>query len=101
MRRPTFSSAARAAAGLLLLGAIFHSIFCNEVQLRLQTSGGPSWDSFTRWEQRRLAWTRGPSGLWETFRSLDALSLVSAFLICGALVDWVPSAGNACSGNRV
>lgn len=86
MRRPTFSSAARAAAGLVLLGAIFHSIFCNEVQLQLQSSGGPAWSSFSRWEQRRLAWTRGPSGLWDTFRSLDAVSLVSAFLICGVLV---------------
>ncbi|MBX3734868.1 MAG: flippase-like domain-containing protein [Verrucomicrobiae bacterium] len=77
---------ARAAAGLLLLGAIFHSIFCNEVQLQLQASGGPSWSSLTRWEQRSLAWTRGPAGLWATIRRLDAVSLATAFLLCGLLV---------------
>jgi homoserine dehydrogenase len=44
-----------------------------QTMLQLQASGGPAWDSFSRWEQRRLAWTRGPSGLWETFRSLDAM----------------------------
>ena len=51
MRRPTFSSLARAAAGLLLLGAIFHSIFCNEVQLQLEAEGGPPWSGLGRWEQ--------------------------------------------------
>ncbi|MEN9677539.1 MAG: hypothetical protein RIS76_3435 [Verrucomicrobiota bacterium] len=86
MRRPTLSSLARAAAGVLLLAAIFHSIFCNEVQLQLETEGGPKWSSLSRWEQRRLAWTRGPGGFWETIRRLDAVSLASAFLICGALV---------------
>lgn len=86
MRRPTLSSVARAVAGLLLLAAIFHSIFCNEVQLQLESEGGAKWSSMTQWEQRRLAWTRGPAGLWQTIRQLDALSLSSAFLICGALV---------------
>lgn len=86
MRRPTFSSLARAAAGLLLLGAIFHSIFCNEVQLQLEAEGGPPWSGLSRWEQRRLAWTRGPSGFWETLQRLNAVSLVSTFLICGVLV---------------
>lgn len=86
MRRPTFSSVARAAAGILLLAGIFHSIFCNEVQLQLESDGGPAWKSLSRWEQRRMAWTRGPAGLWDTIRRLDAVSLTAAFLICGALV---------------
>ncbi|MBN8246671.1 MAG: flippase-like domain-containing protein [Verrucomicrobia bacterium] len=86
MRRLTLSRVARAAAGLLLLTAIFHSIFCNEVQLQLAAEEGPSWSSMSPWEQRRLAWTRGPAGLWATIRSLDAVSLAAAFLICGALV---------------
>jgi len=86
VRRLTLSRVARAAAGVLLLAAIFHSIFCNEVQWQLVSEGGPSWGSLSRWEQRRLAWTRGPAGLWATVRRLDAVSLAAAFLICGALV---------------
>jgi len=83
---PKFSSLVRPVVGLLLLAVIFHVIFCNEAQLQLSTDGGPAWDSLTKWEQRRLAWSRGPVELWQTLRRLDALSLVSAFLLCGVLV---------------
>ncbi|HRI15658.1 MAG TPA: lysylphosphatidylglycerol synthase transmembrane domain-containing protein [Verrucomicrobiota bacterium] len=86
MRSPRFLSVVRAVVGLLLLAAIFHAIFCNEVQLQLAAGGGPDWNSLTRWEQRRLAWSRGPAELWHTIRKLDAASLAGAFLICGALV---------------
>ncbi len=86
MRRARLTNVARAVAGVLLLAAIFHAIFCNEAQLQLLHEGGPDWDSLTKWEQRRLAWTRGPSELWHTLRRLDVGSLVGAFLICGGLV---------------
>lgn len=86
MRVPSISSAARAFVGGLLLVVILHVIFCNEVQLELLRQGGADWESLGRWEQRRLAWTRGPLALWATFRLLDAVSLATAFLLCGLLV---------------
>lgn len=86
MRLPKPSSLARTAVGVLLLALIFHVIFCNEAQLWLASEGGPKWESLTKWEQRRLAWSRGPGELWETVRRLDAVSLISAFLLCGGLV---------------
>lgn len=86
VRLPKFSSVVRSVVGLLLLAVIFHVIFCNEVQLQLVSEGGPAWDSLTKWEQRQLAWTRGPLELWNTLRRLDAISLAGAFLLCGLLV---------------
>lgn len=68
------------AAGLLL--AIFHIIFCNEAQLHLV--GQPrGWSDLTVWEQRRLAWSRGPVELWRTFSRLSTGSLLAAVFWCG------------------
>lgn len=86
MRVPSIPSAVRALIGWLLLVVILHVIFCNEVQLELLTQAGPEWGSLGKWEQRRLAWTRGPLALWATFRLLDGVSLATAFLLCGLLV---------------
>lgn len=68
------------AGGLLLV--IFHVIFCNEAQLHLASTGG-NWEALTPWEQRQLAWSRGPVELWATVRRLDPGFLAAAFLLCG------------------
>jgi hypothetical protein len=82
MNRARLGQLVRFAVASLLLLAIFHVIFCNEAQL--QWSGRPGyWDSLSRWEQRQLAWQVGPAGLWKTARQLNALSLGSAFALCG------------------
>lgn len=66
----------------LLMALIFHVIFCNEAQLHLASSGG-NWNALTSWEQRRLAWSRGPLELWNTARRLDLGSLAGALVLCG------------------
>ncbi len=66
----------------LLMGMILHIIFCNEAQLHLTTHGG-SWEALTRWEQRQLAWSRGPVELWRTVRGLEFVNLASALGLCG------------------
>ena len=86
VRLPSLSSVARSAVGILLLAAVFHVIFCNEVQLQLNSGGGPAWDSLTKWQQRQMAWTQGPVELWRNLKRLDAVSLISAFWLCGILV---------------
>ena len=86
MSRSRLTSIARFAVCLLLLAVIFHVIFCNEVQLQLAATSGPRWSSLDKWEQRRLAWTQGPAGVWETIRKLDAASLFVSFGSCGLLV---------------
>ncbi len=86
MSRSRLTSIARFAVCLLLLAVIFHVIFCNEVQLQLAATSGPQWSALDKWEQRRLAWTQGPAGVWETVRKLDAASLVVSFGSCGLLV---------------
>ena len=73
-----------AVCGLLLLW-IFHVIFCNEAQLYLSETGG-NWASLTKWEQRSLAWTRGPWELWAMTRRINPLALAAAFVQCGLLV---------------
>lgn len=75
-----------AVCGVLLLG-IFHVIFCNEAQLDLLAQGQPdAWSSMSRWEQRRYAWSHSPAKLIETARRLDAVSVATAFGLCGALI---------------
>ncbi len=76
---------ARIAVCALLLLWIFHVIFCNEAQLFLSETGG-TWSSMTKWEQRSLAWTRGPSELWRMTRRIHPLALAAAFVQCGLLV---------------
>lgn len=92
MNRAKLTSLVRFGVCLLLLAAIFHVIFCNEVQFQLAASGEADWNRLSRWEQRRLAWTRGPAGLWHTVRRLDAQSLALSFASCGVLI--------ACGGLR-
>jgi uncharacterized membrane protein YbhN (UPF0104 family) len=84
--RSRLASIARFAVCLLLLAVIFHVIFSNEVQLQLAADNGPQWDSLGKWEQRRLAWTQGPAGVWATVRRLDTLSLAVSSGCCGLLV---------------
>ncbi len=86
MNRANFTRLLRIGVCLLLLAAIFHVIFCNEVQLQLAEGKGPGWASLDKWEQRRLAWTRGPIGVWETVCRLDLASLGISFASCGLLV---------------
>jgi uncharacterized membrane protein YbhN (UPF0104 family) len=66
----------------LLMGMILHIIFCNEAQLHL-TITGESWEALTRWEQRQLAWSRGPVELWRTIRGLEVGNLTLALGLCG------------------
>lgn len=75
----------RTLLSAFLLALIFHVIFCNEVQALLAGTG-VHWEELSKWEQRRLAWTRGPSALWDTTRQLDPVSLLTAFAACGLLV---------------
>lgn len=86
MNRAKLISLVRFGVCLLLLAAIFHIIFCNEVQLQLTTSGEASWDSLDKWTQRRLAWTRGPAGLWNSVRGLETSALILSFASCGVLI---------------
>lgn len=86
MNRSRLASIARFAVCLPLLAGIFHVIFCHEVQLQLAATSGLQWSALDKWEQRRLAWTQGPAGVWETVRKLDAASLVVSFGSCGLLV---------------
>lgn len=69
----------------VLMGLILHIIFCNEAQLHLAGSG-TRWESLTKWEQRKLAWSRGPAELVGTARRLDAGSTVLALVLCGVPV---------------
>lgn len=85
MNRARLLSFARFAFCGLLLAIIFHVIFCNEVQLQL-ASEGHDWNTYTKWEKRHLAWTRGPAALWETIHRLDAASLGLAFGAVGSLI---------------
>jgi uncharacterized membrane protein YbhN (UPF0104 family) len=66
----------------LLLTAIFHIIFCNEAQLHL-AGLGEDWSVLDRWEQRRLAWSRGPAALWETMVGLKGPTFLFALMWCG------------------
>jgi hypothetical protein len=68
------------AAGLLAL--IFHIIFCNEAQLHLATTG-QNWDALGKWDQRQLAWSRGPGELWRTVQRLSAGHWAVAMGCCG------------------
>lgn len=85
MSRARLGQLIRFVLATLLLGAIFHIIFCNEAQLQLVSQPG-AWDAMSPWEQRRNAWQVGPIGLWNTARRLDALSLVGAFALCGVTI---------------
>ena len=73
---------ARLVVAATLLGLIFHVIFCNEAQLHLSTTG-QSWEALGKWEQRRLAWSRGPLELWRTFGRLSAQHWLVALGCCG------------------
>lgn len=85
MIRVRLQSVGRIVLSAILMALIFHVIFCNEVQTQLAETG-QRWESIPKWEQRRLAWTRGPSALWETTRQLDPINLAIAFGACGLLV---------------
>jgi uncharacterized protein (TIRG00374 family) len=85
VNRARLISLVRFAVCGLLLAIIFHVIFCNEVQLQL-ASEGHDWEKYSKWEKRELAWTRGPSALWEMVHRLDAPSLALSFAACGALI---------------
>ncbi len=67
----------------LLLAMIFHVIFCNEVQLSMPSA---AWQSLTRWEQRRLAWTEGPKALWEMSNRVRPVELATSFAACGLVI---------------
>lgn len=85
MKRARLGQLIRFAVATLLLGAVFHIIFCNEAQLLWADRPG-AWDALSRWEQRKLAWRVGPVGLWDTARRLDAMSLLGAFALCGVTI---------------
>ncbi len=85
MSRHRLAGVQRIAVSAALLALIFHVIFCNEVQLQFKAAGR-DWNALSRWEQRSLAWRTGPKALWHTATRLDALSLMTSFAACGALV---------------
>jgi len=75
----------RLGVASILMGLILHIIFCNEAQLYL-SQNGQRWDALSKWDQRRLAWSRGPVELWGTARRLDLGSLSLALALCGVPV---------------
>ena len=83
--RGRLASWARLGAAVVLMGVILHIIFCNEAQLHLSESG-QRWESLSKWDQRQVAWSRGPVELWRTVRRLDAVNLVLALALCGVPV---------------
>ena len=83
--RGRLASWARLGAAVVLMGVILHIIFCNEAQLHLSESG-QRWESLSKWDQRQMAWSRGPVELWRTVRRLDAVNLVLALALCGVPV---------------
>lgn len=66
---------------MALLIWICHAIFLNEGRLDWQRHGHV-WETLTRWEQWRIAWTNGPRELWQTLTlvSLPALALSLIFM---------------------
>lgn len=63
----------------ILLGWVFHQIFLGEGRTAYQRQGG-AWESLSRTQQWRVAWTRGPEELWRVISLVragpGALSLV-------------------------
>ena len=83
--RGGLASWVRLGVAMVLMGLILHIIFCNEAQLYLSDSG-QRWSDLSKWDQRRLAWSRGPVELWRTARRLDGVNLVLALALCGVPV---------------
>jgi len=79
---PRWAGWARLAVAAGLLALIFHIIFCNEAQLHLATTG-QNWDALGKWDQRQLAWSRGPGELWRTVQRLSAGHWAVAMGCCG------------------
>lgn len=84
-RRGGYGSWIRLGVATVLMGVILHVIFCNEAQLHLSTTG-QSWEALSRWDQRKLAWSRGPVELWRTANTLDWTNLFLALGLCGVPV---------------
>lgn len=75
----------RLAVCVLLLGWIFQAIFYNEGRISWEQTG-KSWLDLTRWERLEIAWKYGPSGLWETLKSMDLKYLVLSIVLMGAIL---------------
>jgi uncharacterized protein (TIRG00374 family) len=75
----------RLAVCALLLGWIFQAIFYNEGRIAFERAG-KDWSGLTRWERLEIAWTHGPSGLWQTFSSMDLKYLVLSIVLMGLIL---------------
>lgn len=64
---------------ILLLVWIFHVIFMEQGQTVTNTS--EDWNTLTRWEQWKIAWTYGPKALWRVF-ALSSLGLFAVSFLC-------------------
>ncbi len=78
-------SGARLAVCGLLLGWIFHAIFVYEGRLAWQRQG-LDWQSLSRFEQWRAAWTHGPAGLWHTLVMVSPGALFISFVLMGLTI---------------
>jgi len=76
----------RVGVGLLLLAWIFQSIFWNEGQLNWERAGHKDWATLTRLQHLKIAWTHGPTGLWETLTSMDVKFLLLSILLMGLIL---------------
>lgn len=82
----------RISVAVVLLGWIFHAIFSIEAKLSLANQG-VFWDSLSKSQQLRQAWSLGPKGLWHHITLIEpkafALSLFfMAMTIFLGVVRW-------------
>lgn len=82
----------RLVVALFLLAFIFHTIFRNEGRVAWSHQD-PPWDSLSRWQQWRIAWTLGPVELWRTISLIPwrvfavSLGLMGLTILIG-VVRW-------------
>ena len=75
----------RVAVCALLLGWIFQAIFWNEGRIAWERADH-DWESLTRWERLKVAWTAGPPGLWATLKLMEGGYLILSIVLMGLIL---------------
>lgn len=75
----------RIAICTVLLVWVFHQIFVGEGRLAWERDG-LSWESLSRTEQCRIAWTRGPAELWRVVAGVRPHPAISSLVFMGATI---------------
>jgi uncharacterized protein (TIRG00374 family) len=83
--RSTWKVGLRLAVGTLLLLWIFHTIFLLEGG-RAWGEEGHSWDSLSRFEQWRIAWSYGPRELWQTMSLVSPAAFGASLFFMGMTI---------------